>query len=131
MYRAYKEGRSETDPSENWYKGEIGFFDFYIIPLAKKLESCGVFGVSSDEYLAYAMRNREEWEKKGHEQVQQYLESYKELPPQIPREPAQMLVEKEETGGENNGAQSTLTHNLLLSYNKKLVRRPRFLTRQE
>jgi len=31
--------------------GEIGFYDFYIIPLAKKLDQCGVFGVSSDEYL--------------------------------------------------------------------------------
>jgi hypothetical protein len=30
-------------------EGEIGFFDFYIIPLAKKLKECGVFGVSSDE----------------------------------------------------------------------------------
>ena len=27
-YQAYKDGRAETDPSENWYKGEIGFFDF-------------------------------------------------------------------------------------------------------
>ena len=27
-YQAYKEGRADTDPSENWYKGEIGFFDF-------------------------------------------------------------------------------------------------------
>jgi len=40
------------------YKGEIGFFDFYIIPLAKKLKECGVFGVSSDEYLNYATKNR-------------------------------------------------------------------------
>lgn len=47
------------------YKGEIGFFDFYIIPLAKKLKDCGVFGVSSDEYLNYAMKNREEWARKG------------------------------------------------------------------
>jgi len=31
---AYKDGRSETDPSLNWYKGEIGLFDFYILPLA-------------------------------------------------------------------------------------------------
>jgi hypothetical protein len=51
MYNAYLEGRSETDPTTFWYKGEIGFFDFYIIPLAKKLKDCGVFGVSSDEYL--------------------------------------------------------------------------------
>ncbi|CAB9531987.1 cAMP-specific 3',5'-cyclic phosphodiesterase (Partial), partial [Seminavis robusta] len=38
MYQAYKDGRSDKDPSEGWYEGEIGFFDFYIIPLAKKLE---------------------------------------------------------------------------------------------
>ena len=56
MYRAYRQGRSEKDPSEFWCKGEIGFFDFYIIPLAKKLKDCGVFGVSSDEYLNYAVR---------------------------------------------------------------------------
>ena len=57
-YQAYKTGRSETDPSTNWYQGEIGFFDFYIIPLAKKLKNCGVFGVSSAEYLNYALNNR-------------------------------------------------------------------------
>ena len=52
MYTAYKQGRSQIDPSVNWYKSEIGFFDFYIIPLAKKLKECGVFGVSSGEYLS-------------------------------------------------------------------------------
>ena len=69
MYTAYKQGRSEKDPSEFWYKGEMGFFDFYIIPLAKKLSDCGVFGVSSDEYLGYAQKNREEWENRGQEVV--------------------------------------------------------------
>jgi len=48
----------------------LGFFDFYIIPLAKKLKDCGVFGVSSDEYLNYAVKNREEWEVKGKEIVE-------------------------------------------------------------
>merc|ERR1712241_687796 len=62
---AFKDGRAECDPADSWYKGEIGFFDFYIIPLAKKLSDCGVFGVSSDEYLNYAMRNRKEWEQRG------------------------------------------------------------------
>jgi hypothetical protein len=47
------------------FQGEIGFFDFYIIPLAKKLKECGVFGVSSDEYLQYAIENRREWEMNG------------------------------------------------------------------
>ena len=51
-----------------------GFFDYYIIPLAKKLKECGVFGVSSDEYLNYATQNRQEWEIKGKEIVAEYQE---------------------------------------------------------
>ena len=73
MYRAYKDGRSDKDPSEGWYEGELGFFDYYIIPLAKKLKECGVFGVSSDEYLNYAQANRAEWETKGRRVVADYL----------------------------------------------------------
>jgi class 3 adenylate cyclase len=69
MYAAYKAGRADKDPSEFWYQGELGFFDFYIIPLAKKLSDCGVFGVASDEYLNYAQKNREEWEERGKEVV--------------------------------------------------------------
>ena len=69
LYKAYKEGRSTADPSATWYEGEIGFFDFYIIPLAMKLKDCGVFGVSSDECLNYAKQNRREWEAKGQEVV--------------------------------------------------------------
>jgi hypothetical protein len=71
LYKAYVEGRAETDPSEFWYKGEIGFFDFYIIPLAKKLKDCGVFGASSYEYLNYAEKNRAEWEAKGQAAVEE------------------------------------------------------------
>lgn len=69
MTKAYREGRSDKDPFDFWYEGEISFFDFYVIPLAKKLKECGVFGVSSDEYLNYAQQNRKEWEKKGQEIV--------------------------------------------------------------
>ena len=74
MLAAYEAGRSEKHPASFWYEGEIGFFDFYIIPLAKKLKSCGVFGVSSDEYLTYATRNRNEWELKGKEIVAEMME---------------------------------------------------------
>ncbi|GKY90443.1 hypothetical protein MPSEU_000018100 [Mayamaea pseudoterrestris] len=73
-HKAWKEGRSENDPSESWYKGEMGFYDFYIIPLAKKLKDCGVFGVASDEYLNYAIRNRKEWEERGQEIVSEMVE---------------------------------------------------------
>ena len=47
----------------------------YVIPLAKKLKECGVFGVSSDEYLNYAQRNRQEWEAKGREVVGELIEA--------------------------------------------------------
>jgi 3'5'-cyclic nucleotide phosphodiesterase len=69
MYRAYQHGRADRDPAEYWYQGELGFFDFYVIPLAKKLSECGVFGVSGDEYLQYAELNRSEWKERGEELV--------------------------------------------------------------
>ncbi|KAL3939740.1 MAG: hypothetical protein SGBAC_005584 [Bacillariaceae sp.] len=77
-YGAFRAGRAPTDPSVNWYKGEIGFFDFYVIPLAKKLDSCGVFGVSSDEYMNYAKANRDEWVREGEETVQDFLRKFEE-----------------------------------------------------
>ena len=75
--KAYKDGRSKSNPADTWYHGEMGFFDFYIIPLAKKLKDCGVFGVSSDEYLNYAIKNRQEWEARGKEVVNEMLENLK------------------------------------------------------
>ena len=79
-YKAFKEGRADKDPSEGWYQGEIGFFDFYIIPLARKLKDCGVFGVSSDEYLNYAVRNRREWEERGREVVDEMVQLVSGMP---------------------------------------------------
>jgi hypothetical protein len=64
MYSAYQGGRG-NDPAPGWYKGEMWFYDNYVLPLARKLKDCGVFGVSSDEYLNYAEENRSEWEIKG------------------------------------------------------------------
>lgn len=66
---AYRARRASEDPATRWFKDEIWFFDNYIIPLANKLKECGVFGVSSDEYLNYALANRREWEAKGEEIV--------------------------------------------------------------
>ena len=76
MYEAYRAGRSEKNPADFWFNGEIGFFDFYIIPLARKLKDCGVFGVSSDEYLNYALANRNEWQTKGQQVVDAYMAKY-------------------------------------------------------
>jgi 3'5'-cyclic nucleotide phosphodiesterase len=76
MMHAYQHDRLGFNPAEGWYKGEIGFFDNYIIPLAKKLKECGVFGVSSDEYLNYAMENRREWAMKGEDVVKKMIAKY-------------------------------------------------------
>jgi hypothetical protein len=54
-------------PSRGWHVGELWSFNNYIIPLAKKLEECRGFGVSSDEYLNYALENKIEWEHKRKE----------------------------------------------------------------
>lgn len=78
-YKAFKEGRGDRDPTEGWYEGEIGFFDHYIIPLAKKLKDCGVFGFSGDEYLNYAIKNRKEWEAKGQAVVSEMHEKIRQL----------------------------------------------------
>ena len=73
MYAAYRAGRMGADPSSFWYRGELAFFDNYVIPLAMKLKECNVFGVSSDEYLNYAKMNRAEWEDRGEELVKELL----------------------------------------------------------
>jgi hypothetical protein len=73
-YQAFLDCRSDRDPREGWYEGELAFFDFYVIPLAKRLKECGVFGVCSDEYLNYAISNREEWSRRGKEMVSLYLD---------------------------------------------------------
>ena len=67
-------GRAPTDPSLHWYEGEIGFFDFYIIPLTLKLKECGVFGSSSSEFYNCAVRNRSEWLSRGKEVVAEIKE---------------------------------------------------------
>ena len=79
MYQAYKNGRSDKDPADFWYQGEIGFYDYYVIPLCKKLKDCAVFGVSSDEYLNYAMENRKEWVAKGQAVVAEMVEKYSKV----------------------------------------------------
>jgi hypothetical protein len=70
---AYRQGRMGKDPSDFWYQGEISFFENYIIPLAKKLKECGVFGVSGDEYLNYAENNFEEWKERGNELLKEMV----------------------------------------------------------
>jgi hypothetical protein len=76
MYHAFKQGRISNDPSMGWYEGEKGFLDFYVMPLAQKLDTCGVFGVSSDEFQFYCSENRKSWDVYGQQLVEQYIEKY-------------------------------------------------------
>lgn len=69
MLLAFQTGRAGKPPTIGWFQGELGFFDNYVIPLANKLNGCGVFGVSGEEYLNYALENRREWAMKGEEIV--------------------------------------------------------------
>jgi 3'5'-cyclic nucleotide phosphodiesterase len=70
MYLAFSSGRSASDPTDGWYDGELRFFDNYVIPLAKKMQTCGAFGVAADEFLDYTLNNRLEWEAKGRQIVE-------------------------------------------------------------
>ena len=76
MYSAFENGRAAKDPSVGWYEGEIMFFDKYVIPLAKKLDDCGVFGVASDECLNYAAQNRKQWAIKGDSMIEAMIKRY-------------------------------------------------------
>ena len=80
---------------------ELSFFDHYIIPLAKKLKECNVFGVSSDECLNYALQNRAEWEERGQEIVK---EMQKELEGKVRKieGPQSLLMEVPESALEKD-----------------------------
>ena len=51
-----------------------------------------MFGVSSDEYLTYAMQNRKEWELKGQEVVAELIQSVRHM-----SDPAHRGEEEEES----------------------------------
>ena len=84
-YKAWQEGRAESNPADGWHQGELGFLDFCIIPLSKKLRDCGVFGPTSAENLNNAMNNRKMWEKNGRKIIKEMLQrvelEYKVEPP--------------------------------------------------
>jgi hypothetical protein len=67
MYQAYQAGRLLQDPSIFWYKSELLFFDEHVIPVAKQMTECDVFGdiIAGDDYLSFALSNRQQWAAKG------------------------------------------------------------------
>jgi len=53
-------------PKENWFASQIGFYDFYIIPLAERLDSSCAFG-ESIKFAPLAVSNKKMWIEKGNE----------------------------------------------------------------
>lgn len=65
MTAAWQYGRSENEPGADWYNGEIGFFKGWVVPLAEKLKSLGIFGDLGEMFLLHATTNLRRWEKEG------------------------------------------------------------------
>mmetsp|Transcript_26865 Transcript_26865/g.75436 ORF Transcript_26865/g.75436 Transcript_26865/m.75436 type:complete len:1451 (-) Transcript_26865:178-4530(-) len=74
MHMAYHSNRLPSDPTLGWYNGEIWFFDNYVIPLAQRLDECGVFGEAGKEFLKNAQWNRREWEGNGKELIKAMMQ---------------------------------------------------------
>jgi len=53
------------DCTGNWFQGQIDFFDGYILPLARRLEQCKIFGVLGSLFYENAMSNRSRWVEEG------------------------------------------------------------------
>jgi class 3 adenylate cyclase len=79
-FTAFDCSRADEDPSETWYEEELKFFDFFVIPLAQKLGSCGVPGLmlESLELLNYAQDNRQKWVLEGSDMVKTWRSLYYE-----------------------------------------------------
>ncbi len=61
------------DPTPNWFRGQISFFDGYIIPLAKKLRQCGVFGKAGGMFLSCVLENRQRWIAEGERVTKMFI----------------------------------------------------------
>lgn len=54
------------DPMNGWFNNQIGFLDFYLLPLARKLDDTGAFGDSRGAVFASIVeKNRKRWTKEG------------------------------------------------------------------
>ncbi len=96
---------NDRHPAKNWYESQIGFFDGYVIPLAKRLDACGAFGMEEEGegidgvgyFAPLAVRNKELWILRGKECTQSMVSEAEgiTLPPPMP-------LNITENGGEHN-----------------------------
>lgn len=80
MYTAFLDGRADKDPSNGWYKGELWFFDNWVIPLAQNLKNTGVLNIISERLIDQAKSNRLQWEREGEKECRLMFETVKQRP---------------------------------------------------
>lgn len=65
LRKAFVEKKGE-DPMNGWFNNQIGFLDFYLLPLARKLDDTGAFGDARGSVFASSVeKNRKRWTKEG------------------------------------------------------------------
>lgn len=73
-YLAYTNGQDpKDDPSQSWFQCQICFFDNYVIPLAKKLDECGVMEDLGTAHVRGARRNRDQWIQMGAQETKRMI----------------------------------------------------------
>lgn len=59
----------------NWFHNQIGFLESYLLPVARRLEDTGAFGVEQGQiFAAIVEANRDKWVQVGEEISQQVIE---------------------------------------------------------
>lgn len=65
LRKAFVEKKGD-DPMNGWFNNQIGFLDFYLLPLARKLDDTGAFGDTRGAIFSDIVeKSRERWTKEG------------------------------------------------------------------
>jgi len=75
-----------SHPVEIWYEDQIGFFKYYVIPLADRLDQSGAFHEEGAKFVNLASKNLRRWEKEGEALTKKMVETTENvdlLPPLI------------------------------------------------
>mmetsp|Transcript_8331 Transcript_8331/g.17338 ORF Transcript_8331/g.17338 Transcript_8331/m.17338 type:complete len:523 (+) Transcript_8331:164-1732(+) len=65
LRKAYVDEKGD-DPSNGWFNNQNGFLDFYLLPLARKLDDTGAFGdIRGGIFASIVEENRMRWTTEG------------------------------------------------------------------
>lgn len=114
LRRAYIQGRG-PDVSHNWFANQVGFLEMYLEPLAKKLDTVGVFGAMIGPSFARIVKaSRDRWLLDGMEVTQAVIDAGEEwypegeavepLPELAPRHGTNDATHRVAAGSNSNGA---------------------------